>query len=81
MQTALAGVPETYLPMPSGIATTILDGRPEYYYTELPPPDPYPPTPIWEGGEGWNPGLLPTPETPPSERTPYAPILERSFLN
>ena len=81
MQTALAGVPETYLPMPSGIATTILDGRPEYYYTELPPPDPYPPTPIWEGGEGWNPNLLPTPETPPSERTPYAPILERSFLN
>lgn len=79
MGEALRGVPEQFPPMPSGIAAALIDGKPEYHYLELPPPDPFPPAVE-------PPTEPPPPETdsllaPPAERPPVAPILERSFLN
>lgn len=85
MKTALAGLPEKFQPMPSGIATATVDGRPEYHYLELPPPDPYPPRPSLpeegEAGEGTSLPTSPANETPARTTPSFAPILERSFLN
>ncbi|MCX7945377.1 MAG: PBP1A family penicillin-binding protein [Hydrogenophilus sp.] len=83
MREALAGIPEFKRPTPAGIAVTIVDGRPEYYYAELPPPESFPPG----EGEMKEIPVNEDPEAPldsPSPRprpTPFPPILERSFLN
>lgn len=89
METALQGQPEVKRPMPEGISTVLLDGKPEYYYSEYPPPSPYPPS------------SEPSEEVPPPndmtedpfydliqqrrqgvpDAAPRAPVLDRPFLN
>ncbi len=80
MGEVLRGVPESFPPMPSGIASATVEGKPEYHYLELPPPDLEPPHhgPVDVPPES---ELLPRPSLPAGERPAVAPILERSFLN
>ncbi len=80
MRTALQGVPEAKRIPPAGIATTIIDGRPEYHYAELPTPEPFPPAP--HPLDATMPDVNPMPAPSAPAPTPaFPPILERHFLN